>query len=137
MLKITKIKPLFTSLITTADQYEKDEKERGLIVAKRGEFKPYQTVVAVGSSVRDIKPGDKVMLELSHFEVKKYKEGSIKNDIQSMDQIIGYRIPSIMINNTKHFFIQDRDVQMVFEGEEVEEEESPVIHPSQQIITEV
>ena len=38
MLKIKVIKPLFTNILTTGNKYEKDEKENGLIIAKKGDL---------------------------------------------------------------------------------------------------
>lgn len=52
MLEITKVKPLFTSIVTTADRFDKDIVEGGLIMAKKGDLKLWQRVVAIGSSVR-------------------------------------------------------------------------------------
>ena len=60
MMKIKKIKPLFNSLITTMDKYEEDVTNNGIIDTKRqeGSLKEYQTVIAVGTTVRDIKVGN-------------------------------------------------------------------------------
>ena len=69
MLKVKKIKPMFTALITTMDKYEKDVKIGGLIDTARqqGGLKEYQKVLAVGSSVRNIKVGNKPPKE--YFEL--------------------------------------------------------------------
>ena len=67
MLHIKKIKPMFNHLLLTADRFEKDVVESGIIVAKKGDLKLWQTVVAIGSTVRDIKVGDKVMIIPDHF----------------------------------------------------------------------
>ena len=67
MLKVKKIKPMFTALITTMDKYEEDVRTSGglLDVTKQqGGLKEYQTVLAIGSSVRDIKVGDLVCVIL-------------------------------------------------------------------------
>jgi hypothetical protein len=79
MLKVKKIKPMFTALITTMDKYEHDMMVgAGLIdVTKReGSLKEYQRVLAVGSSVRDIKVGDLVWVNPTRFGVKKHNDST-------------------------------------------------------------
>ena len=78
MLHITKIKPTFNHVLITADKFEKDMIQESVIVANKGDLKLWQTVVAVGSAVRDIKVGDKVMIIPEHFAVKKYNKNSGK-----------------------------------------------------------
>ena len=58
MLNITGVKPMFNNILTTMNKYEKDEYENGIIIYKKGDLKEYQEVIAVGSTVRDIKIGD-------------------------------------------------------------------------------
>lgn len=124
MLKIKSIKPLFTSILTTGDKYSEDMRENGIIVANKGDLKTYQTVLEVGSSVRDIKVGDKVMIDMMHFAVMKYDPNSIKNDMD-MNKAVKWNIPWVVIDdeNGTHdcLLISDRDVKFVFEGEEVNE----------------
>ena len=125
MLHIKKIKPMFTSLVTTGNVYEEDMKENGIIVAKKGDIKEYQTVVAIGSSVRDINVGDTVMIDMLHFAVTKYDPNSIKNDMD-MNKVVKLNIPWVYMDNEKgepqrYMLISDRDVKYVFQGEEKNE----------------
>lgn len=124
MLKIKSIKPLFTSILTTGEKYSEDMRENGIIVANKGDLKAYQTVLAVGGSVRDIQVGDKVMIDITHFAVMKYDPNSIKNDMD-MNKAVKWNIPWVVIDdeNGTHdcLLISDRDVQFVFEGEETNE----------------
>ena len=121
MLKIKEIKPLFTSILTTGDKYEKDVKEGGIITNKKGDLKLYQKVLAVGSSVRDIKVGDMIMFSPKDYVVMKYDPNSVKNDMD-MNKAVKWNIPWVVIDdeNGTHdcLLISDRDVQFVFEGEE-------------------
>ena len=135
MLRIKKIRPMFTSLVTTGNVYEEDMKENGIIVAKKGDIKEYQTVIAVGPSVRDINVGDTVMIDMMHFAVTKYDPNSIKNDMD-MNKVIRLNIPWVYIddeegNSQRHMLISDRDVKYVFEGEEKNES---IIVPSKPVI---
>ena len=125
MLHIKKIKPLFTSIVTTGDKFEKDMTENGIITANKGDLKLWQTVVAVGTSVRDIAVGDKVMINPSHYAVKKYDKNSIQNDLDN-NPTLSFKFNWIYIDNENgesvpHLLLNDRDIEFVFEGEEKEE----------------
>ena len=140
MLKIKEIKPLFTNILVTGNEYEKDEKENGLIIAKKGDLKLYQTVLAVGSMIRDIKVGDQVMINPDGYKVTQYDPNSVKQDM-GMNKIIGYKMPWVVVDNAegnpqKCLLLKDRDIEYVFEGEEVEEPQSTLIMPKdKKIIT--
>ena len=122
MLHITKIKPMFTNLLVTKEVFDKDMCEGGVIVANKGDMKLWQTVLAVGSAIRDIKVGDKVMLRLDDYAVKKYSKDSLQNDMDN-NPIITWNLPFETIeddkgNSIECLYIKDRDVKFVFEGEE-------------------
>ena len=138
MLKIKSIKPLFTNVLTTGDKYKEDEKDNGLIVANKGDLKLYQTVIAVGSMVRDIKVGDKVMINPKNYAVKKYDPNSVKEDM-GMNSTIGYQMPWVTMDDAEGnpqecLLLLDRDIEFIFEGEEVQENESSLILPKKPII---
>lgn len=122
MLHITKIKPMFTNLLVTKEVFDKDMCEGGVIVANKGDMKLWQTVLAVGPAIRDIKVGDKVMLRLDDYAVKKYSKDSLQNDMDN-NPIITWNLPFETIeddkgNSVECLYIKDRDVKFVFEGEE-------------------
>lgn len=121
MLHIKKIKPMFNHLLLTADRFEKDVVESGIIVAKKGDLKLWQTVVAIGSTVRDIKVGDQVMIIPDHFAVKKYNKNSVQNDLDN-NPVLSYRFPFETMEDEKgetkdYLYISDNSVRYVFEGE--------------------
>lgn len=125
MLHVTKIKPLFDHLLITADRFEKDMIHSGVILANKGDLKLWQTVVAVGSVVRDIKVGDKVMINPNNFAVKKYNKNSVQNDLDN-NPVLTYNFPFETIDDEKgepkdYLYISDRDVKYVFEGMEKDE----------------
>ena len=131
---IKKIKPLFTSVVTTMDKYEDDVMISGLVTKTAGTMKEYQTVMAVGSSVRDIKVGDIVCINPSRYAVKKYEDNSIKGDVISTNPVISYKFPIIEIDKEEYLLLQDRDIDFVIEEWE-EEEETRSVSPG--IITDV
>ena len=131
MSHVTKIKPLFDHLLITADRFEKDMIHSGVILANKGDLKLWQTVVAVGSVVRDIKVGDKVMINPNDFAVKKYNKNSVQNDLDN-NPVLTYNFPFETIDDEKgepkdYLYISDRNVKYVFEG--IEKDDSLLILP--------
>lgn len=129
MLHVTKIKPLFDHLLITADRFEKDMVHSGVILANKGDLKLWQTVVAVGSVVRDIKVGDKVMINSNDFAVKKYNKNSVQNDLDN-NPVLTYNFPFETVDDEKgepkdYLYISDRNVKYVFEG--IEKDESLIL----------
>lgn len=83
MLKLKEIKPLFSQVLVTENLYGYDDKDAsGIIRAKKGDIKPYQTVVAVGDDVKYVKPGDVVSINF-------YKYAEFKEDPNSVKAIGG------------------------------------------------
>lgn len=128
MIHITSVKPLFTNVVVTGDKFEKDMYSGGLIIAYKGDLKLWQTVVAVGSSVRDIHVGDKVMINVENYAVKKYDKNSIQNDLDN-NKVIAYNFRWITIDKEdgtqeECLLLNDRDILYSFEGEE---KDDPVI----------
>lgn len=125
MLHIKKIKPLFTTVITTAEKFDKDQMEGGLITASKGDLKAWQTVLFVGDSVRGISPGDKVMIDFSNYMVRKYSKDSIQNDMDN-NPVIRYDLNWVAIDGEdgepmECLKLTDRDIEFAFEGEEKDE----------------
>lgn len=125
MLHVTKIKPTFNHVLVSADKFEKDMVHNGVIIASKGDLKLWQTVLAVGSTVRDIKVGDKVMIIPDHFAVKKYNKNSVQNDLDN-NPVLTYNFPFETIDDENGepydcLYISDNDIRYVFEGEEKEE----------------
>ena len=125
MLHVTAIKPVFNHVLVTADKFDKDMISNGVIIAGKGDLKLWQTVVAVGSTARDIKEGDKVMIIPDHFAVKKYNKNSVQNDLDN-NPVLTYNFPFENIDDEKgepkeYLYISDNDVRYVFEGEEKDE----------------
>lgn len=125
MLHVSKVRPMFTSIVTTADRFVEDYTEGGIVMASRGDYKPWQTIIAVGTSIRDLKEGDKVMLNLDNYIVRKYDKNSIQNDLDN-NKKVRYAFNFIKMddadgNTGEYFLFNDRDVLYAFEGEEKEE----------------
>lgn len=126
-LKINKLKPMFTGILTTMNHYEEDVTygDSGLIKGNsvKGKMKEYQTVLAVGDSVRGIKVGDMVMIDPKNYRSVKQKE----KDNQSLAGVIEHQVDVtyhfnvVDVNEQPCLLLDDRDIMFVFEGEEVSE----------------
>jgi len=125
---IKKVRPLFTGVITTAKKYvgTQSAKKGGLILDTRkmdGSLNPYQTVVSVGGTVRDVKEGDIVKINFSRYQVVKHVPGAIDEaeNKQFMNQNWDVEVPIIVIEDVEYLFLQDRDIEYVVEEYEVDE----------------
>lgn len=129
MLKISKVNPVATRILVTAEKFSEDMyNEHGIIENKKGDMKEYQTVLEVGPMVRELKVGDKVMLNMMHFAVMQYDPNSIKKDM-GMQKIKGYQFPVIEVDGQKCLYIDQQDIVFSFEGEEVQGKKNPIIVP--------
>lgn len=137
MLNITKVKPMFNNILTTMNKYEKDNYENGVIVNNKGDLKEYQTVLAVGSTVRSVEVGDKVMINPIRYAKKKHQEGSLKDGIVTDNPIVKYEFNVIKVNGENCLLLYDQDIMYIFEGEEVENKKNNktnIILPDNEII---
>jgi hypothetical protein len=137
MFIIKKIKPMFNSLLVTCNKYPKDVTLQGtsLVDTTRADtVKEYQTVVAVGPSVRGIEPGDVVFINPKRYAVKKHREGSLKDGVITDNPIIGYNFNIVEVDGVQHLYIQDNDIDYVAEGEEFEENPTLITEKNNSII---
>lgn len=122
---IKKIKPMFTKIVTTCNKYEKDELTGGLVTSSKakGSVKEYQTVISVGTSVRDVQEGDVVVINPTRYAVMKHSDKSLKNGIIGDNMVLGYNLPIIEIDGTPHMLLESQDVEYIVE----EYEEDPIV----------
>ena len=137
MLKINKIKPVFNKIVTTCDVYQMGKSTGGIIIKTDGTIKEYQRVEAVGSTVRDIKVGDIVMINPKRYLVARHndKPDSVKN-INGDEVTFSVDFPILEYGGKKHLLIYDQDIDYIIDGEEVEDEQtkSSLILPNNKII---
>jgi len=126
-LIIKGVSPLFTRIITTSDRYNEADSvdANGLIDPKKaGSLKDIQTIVEIGTSVRFVKPGDKVSLNLSRYGKTKYHKNSTAADMdENYNAILSYEVPMIKIESQEMLFIDEGDVEFIvrdFEEIEIE-----------------
>lgn len=122
-IKVLKATPMFNGVITTCHQWEFDGESDGLIdtAKSQGIVKPHQTVVAVGSAARSVKVGDLVIIDPTRFAVKRYNDGSLKDNVVKQQEIVGFDFPLIELNGEPHMLLNENDiVYIVNEFEEFE-----------------
>ena len=138
MLKIKKIKPMFTAIITTMDKYEQDKLTKGGLIdssKQQGTLKEYQTVLAIGDSVRNIKVGDLVCINPTRFAVKKHKEGSMRDGVITDNPVVTYNFDIVEMGDKQCLLLQDRDIEYIIEDyEEVPDTAPLIIEPENKLI---
>lgn len=116
MLKIRSIKPVYTRIITTADRYAESQRIGSILDANKleGRYKEYQKVVRVGSSVREVKEGDIILIDPSRYIKRKYSDNSLREDFVE-NPIVEIDIPTVQMNDTDYFMIEERDIAYIIE----------------------
>jgi soluble P-type ATPase len=103
------------------DMYiEKDQAAPGELIdvskLKKG-IKEYQTVVAVGTSVRNVKEGDVVCVNPDRYAVRKFADNSLKNDIME-NVVTKYNFNVVTLNGTDYLMLDEADIEFIVEDYE-------------------
>ena len=129
MLKLKRVKPVGCQVLVTENLYGWDDfDESGLIIHKRGDLKAYQEVIAVGSDVTFVKPGDVVAINYYKYCTFENDEMSVK--VNGSNKIVSINLNEIELTDENDesilcFLIDQRDVKYILEDyEEVTYEKS-------------
>lgn len=137
MIRIKKLRPMFTNIVTTMNSYDEDVTVAGIIDTRKqkGALKEYQTVIAVGSAVRDIKPGDIVCINPIRYAQYKHDKSSLK-DLATNNPITGYNFNVVEIDGKDCLLLHDQDIRYVIEDYEEVPDPAPsqIIQPNTDII---
>ena len=128
MLNIKDIRPVYTRLLTTAERYQEDQTNGVLLDANKleGRYKEYQTVVRVGSSVREVKEGDVILIDPSRYMKRKFSDNSLREDFVE-NPIVEIDIPTVTMGDTDYFMIEERDIAYIIEESEEVPEKIPEV----------
>ena len=130
MIKVKKITPMFNRIVTTANRVEMDQKVNGIIIPEKlkGGYDEYQTVIAVGSMVHNLKPGDLVCIDPSAYGRPIHKEhiDSVKGLSDDTVQM-AYYVPTIEVDGKECMFIADRDIAYKVDDYEEIKDDNPVV----------
>ena len=127
---IKKIKPLFNMLVTTCNKYDSNIKLAGtdlLDNTKANTIKEYQTVIAVGPSVRGIEVGDVVFINPARYIVRKHQEGSLKDGVITDNPVIGYKFETVEVDGKICLLLFDNDIKFTATIEEFDENPTIVL----------
>lgn len=119
MLELRKVQPLFCQVLVTEELFGYDDVSAGgVIVSQKGDIKPYQTVVAVGSDVTQVKPGDVVKINFAKYAILKEDPNSVKaiND----NAVVKLRLNEVEMTDAEGnpvmcMLIDQRDIQYIME----------------------
>lgn len=127
MIVVKEIKPMFTNIVTTMNRYVETQYIPGTSIidtsSVKGGIKEYQKVVAVGSSVRDIKVGDIVLIDPTRYGVRKHQEGTLKDGVITDNPITTFNFNVVEMNGSQYLLLQDRDIQYVIADYEATDED--------------
>lgn len=130
MIKVKKITPMFNRIVTTANRVEMDQKVNGIIIPEKlkGGYDEYQTVIAVGSMVHNLKPGDLVCIDPSAYGRPVHKEhiDSVKGLSDDTVQM-AYYVPTIEVDGKDCMFIADRDIAYKVDDYDEIKDDNPVV----------
>lgn len=123
-MNIKKIRPMFNAIVTTFDVFEETDSTLSIIGADEmaGQPKPYQTVVAVGTSAMGVEVGDVVAIDFSRYAKKQHKEGSLKDGVIQDNPVVSYEFNTIPLDGVEHLFIHTNDILFVIEDHEMVED---------------
>lgn len=116
-MKLKKIRPMFTSIVTTMDKYiDTDAMVGGIIDTSKMKtgIREYQKVVAVGDSVRGVKVGDIVCINPSNYAIHNFSPNSVKNDLMT-NEVTRYSFNVVELDGVNHLILQERDIDFVVE----------------------
>lgn len=140
MLKVKKITPLYTTVVTTMDKYTENQYLAGSSVIDtsktKSSLKEYQTVITVGSAVRIIKPGDLVCINPSRYKVVKQVAKNVSQEIEGYSPtVVGYNFNIVKLNDIEYLMLQENDIEFIVdEYEEVNDTPQISIVPSNIIL---
>jgi co-chaperonin GroES (HSP10) len=124
-MKLKKIKPMFNQVLTTAWKYQDTEelKQSGLILDLKktsGSYKLYQKVLAVGPTVRDVKVGDVVQIDVIKFIVPEFKEdtNSLRESVRVRNTYTKVELPILNVNGEETMLLHESDVEYIIEDYE-------------------
>lgn len=117
-MKLNKITPMFTGILTTMDIIKEDIMNNGLLDMDNhaGAVKSIQKVLSVGNVVRSVKEGDYIAINLDRFAIKMHKDGSLKDGVITDNPVIKYNFPIIEVGGKDCLLIDERDIQFIVDS---------------------
>lgn len=133
MFKIKTVHPTFTGIITTAVTYKGDMKTaNGLILdttRMEGTLNTYQTVIAVGTTVQGIEPGDVVKINFNRYAKAQHTKGNLDaaNNKVTDNMSMTYEIPMVVLDEKECLLIQNNDIEYYMKPGDYEVDEGGLL----------
>ena len=90
-------------------------------------------MLSVGSTVRDIKEGDLVLINPTRYAVRKHNAGTLKDGIITDNPVTSYNFNLIEVGGEMCILLYDQDIDYVIEESEEAPDESLIL-PDNKII---
>lgn len=114
---------MFNKILVTANTYQEDQTIGNTTLIdttkKAGTLLEYQTIVAVGDTVRNVKPGDVVCIDPTRYAQRKHQEGSLKDGVITDNPITTYNFNMIELDGVPHILLFDSDISYIIEEYEL------------------
>lgn len=117
---IKKIKPMFTRILLTKDTYNEAAYIPGTHLLdssriKQG-VKELQTVLAIGDAVRNVKVGDKVVINPMRYATHKYRKDELKEAMEEYNNtVVNFTFPTVIVDGKECLYLDERDIDFVVE----------------------
>lgn len=113
----SQVEPMFNGVFLTARRNKLTENGIYMPTAAYGnggdtdlevDFSDTQTVLAIGSSVHQVKPGMEVVLNMDSF-----KKRAIENFAQKVNKEYYYEVPIRKIEGVEYIYVSERDISYI------------------------
>ena len=128
-LKLKEIQPLTNQILTTANKYDEAVKSKGgIILVDKLEkaTKLYQTVLAVGPLVRNIKVGDVIMINPIRYynpktvQKQEQDEQSLRSIVRVGKEYMDVVFPVIEIDGEERLLLYENDADFIIKSYTIE-----------------
>ena len=116
-MNVKRIKPMYTHVVTTMDMYIEDQQIAGssgiidVTKLKQG-IKEYQTVLEVGTTVRNLEPGMIVCINPARYAVRQFSKDSVKADLMD-NQIVRYNFNVVKLDGKDCLLLDESDIEFI------------------------
>lgn len=120
-MEIKRVRLRFDSVMTAAATYDEDEVVGGVALPKKGCLREVQEVLAVGPSVKDVKPGDMVKIDLSRYLKVRHEKTQMSrderfSDLDVKDVATAVYEPKVeVVAGERVLLLTERDVDFIVE----------------------
>jgi hypothetical protein len=128
-MKIHKIRPMFSRIVTTATRFnfKAYAESAGIIVDPKiysGAINDFQRVISVGTTVKDFEPGDVVKINF-----KRYMRNNPKDDGTELDGKINIEIdpPVVTLDGKDYLILDTADVEFFMKDGDYETDDGGLL----------